>query len=369
MNARAIDISYASHAVRLSGRQWLVAGAIILAALVLVPIAWERIEPFDPGPDYRIPYTLSNDYWHFSRYCRCAMSQHRTLVIGDSVVWGEYVAKDQTLSHYLGELAGGAGFANLGVDGTHTAALEGLVRYYGQAVSGAGVVLHCNPLWMGSKKHDLQTDKEFQFNHPRLVPQFTPGIPCYTETTSGRIGIVIERRVPFFGWATHLQHAYFGGKDIPAWTMEHPYDNPAAAVTLELPEPGDVLRHEAVSWAQRRMTRQNTAWVPLSTSFQWQSFQRLLAVLQQRGNNVFVIVGPFNEHMLTPESLARYTVLKHGAAAWLRERSIPHCVPTPLPSELYADASHPLGEGYRLLAKQLCENEAFVRFIGQRRNR
>jgi lysophospholipase L1-like esterase len=30
-------------------------------------------------------------------------------------------------------------------------------------------------------------------------------------------------------------------------------------------------------------------------------------------------------------------------------------VPPVLPSELYADASHPLSDGYKLLAKQLSE--------------
>jgi hypothetical protein len=35
-------------------------------------------------------------------------------------------------------------------------------------------------------------------------------------------------------------------------------------------------------------------------------------------------------------------------------------MPPTLPSELYADASHPLDEGYAMLAKQLFENDSFM---------
>jgi hypothetical protein len=45
--------------------------------------------------------------------------------------------------------------------------------------------------------------------------------------------------------------------------------------------------------------------------------------------------------------------------AWLKSENIPCCAPEPLPSELYADASHPLTEGYRLLAAQLFADAAF----------
>ena len=38
---------------------------------------------------------------------------------------------------------------------------------------------------------------------------------------------------------------------------------------------------------------------------------------------------------------------------WLKERKIPYYAPEALPSEQYGDASHPLGSGYALLAKEL----------------
>ncbi len=360
--APVADTPFASHAVRLSGRQWLVAATVILAVFVLAPAIWERIERFDLPPDYRIPYALSNDYWLFSRYCRLAASQPKTLVIGDSVIWAQYVRRDQTLPHYLNETAAEDRFVNMGVDGTHPAALAGLLKHHGRAILGRKVIMHCNLLWTSSKRHDLQIEKEFHFNHPRLVPQFIPRIPCYAASHSEKLGVIVERAVPFLGWTNHLRLAYFDQTDIPSWTLEHPYRNPAKAVTRTLPSPADSSPHEPIPWTDKGLPQQDFQWVELDTSFQWRCFQRTLATLRQRKNTVFVLVGPFNEHMLTPASAQVYQQRKDQVAAWLRDQGIAHYVPPPLPSEHYGDASHPLAQGYALLAKQLFEDEAFRRF-------
>ena len=94
-------------------------------------------------------------------------------------------------------------------------------------------------------------------------------------------------------------------------------------------------------------------WVDLAGSLQWKSFQRTVDILEKRGNSVFVVVGPFNEHLLTDASRVKYSELKRGIEDWLKERKIPYFVPEALPSEQYGDASHPLSAGYALLAKQL----------------
>ncbi|GAI54981.1 unnamed protein product, partial [marine sediment metagenome] len=177
--------------------------------------------------DYRLGYELSSDYWLYSRYCRWACSRQEILVIGDSVVWGHFVSEYETLSEYLNKITGSDQFANLGVDGIHPVALAGLLKYYGHDISDKRIVLHFNPLWMSSKKHDLQTEKEFRFNHPKLVPQFIPNIPCYKDPYSKRVSAVIERYVPFLSWTSHLKIAYFGNMDLPTWSLEHPYENPA----------------------------------------------------------------------------------------------------------------------------------------------
>ncbi len=149
------------------------------------------------GPDYRVPYSLGNDYWNYARTCREVATGDRTLVVGDSVIWGHYVAGGETLSHYLNERIGAARFANLGLDGVHPAALCGLVEHYGTAIQRRQVVLNCNLLWLSSARHDLSTDKEFAFNHPALVPQFWPKIPCYRAPLSEQAGRRRRAELPF----------------------------------------------------------------------------------------------------------------------------------------------------------------------------
>lgn len=271
---------------------------------------------------------------------------------------------DESLSHRLNELAGDDHFVNLGLDGAHPAALAGLVEHYGGAIQGCKVIVQCNPLWMSSEERDLQTKKELRFNHPRLVPQFFPAIPCYREPWSGRLNIVIERQLPFFAWKQHLESAYFDQMDVPSWTLVHPYRDPVAALGRRAPLSADP-EHEAVPWTQGSITTQDFPWVKPEESFQWHSFQEMLRVLARRHNEVFVLVGPFNEHMLTPESLARYDAVKAQIVASLRSAGVPCYAPDALPSDLYADASHPLKQGYALLAKELFACEAFAPFRGR----
>ena len=347
-----------SNYIQLSAREWIVIGIFTLALFYFWPMLWERIEKFEPEPNYRLPYQLSNDYWLYNRYCQWAASKYETLVIGDSVIWGHFVSANNTLSHYLNAFAGREQFANLGVDGIHPAALAGLLQYYGRDISDNKVILHLNPLWMSSQKHDLQTQKEFRFNHPKLVPQFIPEIPCYKDSYSKRISAVLQRYVPLFSWASHLKIAYFENMDLSTWTLEHPYGNPFNAATLKLPD-SEKSQNEDISWSKKGISKQDFQWVELQTSIQWHFFQQLVELLKERDNRVFVIVGPFNEHMLKGESIEIYQKLKSEIEAWLQQNNIAYYMPPVLPSELYVDASHPLGEGYAMLVKQLFENETF----------
>src|SRR5438128_1623889 len=92
-----------SNSVRLSGAQWLGLAAVATAFVLVAPWAWTRFETFTPEPDYRIPHELSEDYWLFERYAALAVEEYDVVILGDSVVWGEYVLPDETLSHYLNE--------------------------------------------------------------------------------------------------------------------------------------------------------------------------------------------------------------------------------------------------------------------------
>jgi hypothetical protein len=352
-----------SHCVRLSGGEWFVVAAVVLCLIRFGPALWNRVEGFQPGSDYRIPYELSSDYWLYRRLCSRACAQEKILVVGDSVVWGHYVPPEQTLSHYLNEFSGREQFANLGLDGTHPAALEGLLTHYGAGLSGRTVLLHLNPLWMSSSKHDLQTTKEFHFNHQELVAQFTPQIPCYKAPFAQRLRIAIQRKIPFCNWTSHLRTAYCQSKDLQTWTLEHPYSNPLGAMLRGLPESQGPGEAPSGSWLDKGGKKQDLAWVELEGSVQWRFFRRALERLKHRNDKVFVLVGPFNEHMLTPANAARYNALKDRVAIWLRANGVPCFVPPPLPAAQYVDASHPIGAGYALLAKQLLEQSSFTALV------
>ncbi len=351
-----------SNAVRLTPREWIVVALFGFVLAAVAPTFSKQWEPLELEGDYRIPHDLSNDYWLYRRFADVAAARSDVFLIGDSVIWGEYVRRDETLSHYLGEDDDRAKktvdrFANLGLDGAHPLALCGLIEHYARAVAGKNVILHCNPLWLSRPKADLRSE-DAEVNHPRLIPQFSPRIPAYKEEISNRLGVLVEQRLPFNQWTSHLQQAYYGG-DIPSWTIEHPYENPLEPLGRRLPPPEDKLRHLPQPWYKSGITKQDFPWVDLETSLQWQAFQRSLALLQDRGNRVFVLVGPFNEHLLTPPSRERYDRVKTGITQWLEAKGVAHMAPAALPSALLGDASHPLAEGYERLAQQL---RADVRF-------
>jgi hypothetical protein len=146
--------------------------------------------------------------------------------------------------------------------------------------------------------------------------------------------------------------------DLSSWSVEHPYTCPAKTVTGQLPEPKETIE-PVKPWNAGDETRYDFPWVGLETSLQWRFFRDSIEVLRERGNTVFVVVGPFNEHMMTEESLALYEQIKSGIEEWLRINNVPYYIPPTLPSEYYADASHPLGEGYKLMAEWIYGNKSF----------
>lgn len=367
---------------RLGARQWLLVLGTVALAILVTPWIWERAEQFPTGPDYRIPYSLSNDYWLFNRRLNQLTDPKQIAVLGDSVIWGEYVLPDGTLSHFLNRETGDANrFVNAGVNGLFPLAMEGLVEHYGSALRGRKVLLHCNLLWMSSPRADLQAGEEGDFNHPQLVPQFSPQIPSYKADATERINAVIERNIPFFTWVKHVQDAYFGQKNIPGWTLsddgsyppKHPnaYKNPFRQVTLAVPTAAAVdpmrgptsKRHQP--WTETSAGPARFAWVAPEGSLQLAAFQRTVRLLRERGSDVFVLVGPFNEHMVAEPSRAGYAKLRDAIDAWLTGEKLPHAVPATLPSEHYADASHPLTEGYQQLARQLRPEPTFSAWLGR----
>jgi hypothetical protein len=232
---------------------------------------------------------------------------------------------------------------------------------------------------MSSPKADLSTRKEDRFNHADLVPQFSPRIPCYKADLNHRLAAVVERHFTFSQWASHLQIAYFGQKNVLAWTLEedgntpprypNAYKNPLAQITLTVPpEPAaDPERGPASPrhkpWSTSGQGSTGFEWVELDHSLQWAAFQRLVKLLQSRDNDVLVVVGPFNEHIMSAENHPAFRQLRDGIVDWLAKNQITHVVPETLPSVLYADASHPLTEGYQQLAKNLGGDAVFQKWI------
>ena len=365
--------------MRLNAWHWTVVFGVILLVVSLTPSIWKQLERFDAGPDYRIPYALSKDYWFYQRRLERIASTN-IVVLGDSVVWGEYVLPDGTLSHFLNQEAGATNlFVNGGVNGLFPLALEGLVRCYGRSLRHRKVLLHCNVLWMTSPKADLSADKEEQFNHAALVPQFFPRIPCYRADANERLNAIVERNAPFLAWVSHLQNTYFGQKSIPKWTLEedggdpprypNAFRNPFSQITLTVPsEPQkdpergpQSPRHKP--WSTTAIGTTQFEWVAPDKSLQWHAFQRVIETLRERGNDLMVVLGPFNEHMMGEENRPAYRRIHNNIVAWLSTNQVPSVVPEPLPSALYADASHPLTAGYELLARRLTGDADFQKWL------
>ena len=257
------EVPYASHCVRLSAMQWLLAGAIALAVATLCPVLGERFETFAPAADYRIPYHLSEDYWLCEQLSSQAAAESKMLVVGDSVIWGQYVSPSETLTAHLNAIAGQPHFANLGVNGTHLIALAGLMEFHGGRIRGRKVLLHFNPLWMSSPARDLQTAEKVSFNHPALVPQFVPWIASYQASIEKRLSVVTARLLPQAGWAEHVRLAYLGNMDLPAWTIEHPGGNPFTLIGAADLKPEERPKRRPVSWLAAGLDRADFPWVDL----------------------------------------------------------------------------------------------------------
>jgi lysophospholipase L1-like esterase len=369
-----------THEVRLTLRQWLAALLVVTLIAVALPRVWRHLERFELGADCRIPYPLSNDYWLFDGYLRKTAAAKPIVVLGDSVVWGEYVRADGTLPHFLNAEAAAPGrFLNAGVNGLFPLALEGLVRDYGNALRGRKVIVVCNLLWLTSQKADLQAESDETLNHAPLLPQFHPRVPSYRADAATRLGAVIGRHVSLLGWASHLQNAYFNQRSVTQWTLaedpDHPRSypnaarNPLARITCVVPSghSDDLERGEGSPrhkpWTSEGPRKVAFEWVPLGSSLQWAAFRRTVALLRHRGNDVLVIVAPFNAHLIADPSLDSYTAIQSGIAAWLSDRRVPYIQPDTLPSDLYADASHPLTAGYEALARQIFQAESFQKWI------
>jgi len=323
------------------------------------------MEKIETGRDFRISYDSRDDYWVYRKWADKAAQEYPVIFLGDSVVWGMYVDSSSTLPARINSRLNRQVVANLAIDGMHSVALEGLLQSYGGAIENKTVLLHYNPLWMNSRKYDLSDEAEMQVHHPRLIPQFSPKLKCYTESLSGRLNIFRERNAPFYGLLNHVRLAFFNNGELGQWMVDNPYKSPFSQISMTV-DPGEkVKRNSSVNWKQQGIAAQDWAWVPLDKSYQWQAFTRVVKLLEDRGNKVCVMVGPINPYMMTPASLEKFRKIQRDICAWLQAHQVEYVLVPDLPSETYADASHPLDKGYDLIADSLLHSAVFASCINQ----
>ena len=85
--------------------------------------------------------------------------------------------------------------------------------------------------------------------------------------------------------------------------------------------------------------------------------------MKKKNTRVFVLIGPFNPFILSEESHIRYRAAIGTVELWLHENGVDHHSASDLPSEYYADASHPLAAGYARIAEELNGTASFQKWL------
>lgn len=96
------------------------------------------------------------------------------------------------------------------------------------------------------------------FHHPRLVPQFWPRIKSYEEKVDVKLGILLERRVPFVGLIRHILSNYYENTSVQKWMVKYPYRNPLAYLTFESAPVLGQKQGKGISWEQKDRIQRKT---------------------------------------------------------------------------------------------------------------
>ena len=203
---------------------------------------------------------------------------------------------------------------------------------------------------MNSKKYDLSADEEMEVHHPRLVAQFSPALKCYQEPLATRMGVLLERNLPFYSLLNHIRLSFFDNDSFAQWVLDNPYKNPASQLSFSVDPIEKEHRNSTEDWSDKGITKQDWDWVTLDKSKQWAAFNGLVALLKSRNNKVCVMIGSINPYILTDKSLKQYDIRKKAMTKWFSDNKIDHITMPELPSSYYADASHPLDKGYEIMA-------------------
>jgi len=331
------------------------------------PILWWQMETLPRDTTYRLPDANSEDYWAFAKWLTCAREADHVLLLGDSVVWGQYAAPAETLPACLNRVfPHGPRHANLGVNGGHPVALMTLAGIHARKWDGRRVAVCFNPFWISSPELDLQPGRNPpRLFHPRLLPQFEAGLTAYEASFPERPGTLVERRVPLLPLERHWRITWLDGKTWDNWMLDNPGALPLSTVGRVLPAPAAKAQTEPVPWHRGGAARKSAAWVPVAASRQAAAFLDLLRVLKERRASVLVLLATYNTHMLPVENVAAYETAMEEFGGKVRELGVPSVALPVLPSDLYGDASHPLPAGYERWAEFLARDPAYCRWAGQ----
>lgn len=343
-------------ALNLSLRDWLVTALLVTALLAVMPHIPFRGRAPKVEPDYRIPYALSTRYDLYRRYTALCAKQFPTILVGDSVVWGQCALRTQTLAHHLNELTKQPRFADAGLDGMHPIVLAELLEHHAPALARKDVVVQFDPLWMMIDSDPTpKSVQQAMENRPGLVPRLAGDF-------SGRLKESLEiavgrwfRRSPLAGWAERLADTRM---DFLAWSLDHPYESPLKAISAALPPSEDSPTMRLGPWSGLPESKLDATWPDLTRHPQWTSFEHILTLLERRGNRVLVLLGPMNEHMMSDAMRNGYQGFRASVEARLAERGVPCFAPPPLRSEHYNDICHPTGAGYEELARALLKAQS-----------
>ncbi len=331
----------------------LIATAALVLALCYVALPWcyRHWQQIVITPDFRLSYALRDDYLGYRDIAGEICRKYPAVFLGDSVVWGMYVDNACTLPALINQRLGRETIGNLAIDGLHPVVLETLVREYGGAIRNKTVYLYWNPLWMNSPLYDLSGDGELAVNHPRLLPQLDLSLRSYRAGVEERVSALLERRIDFHALLHHLRVAFFENADLKNHLAAHPDENPLRRINMTR-RPGETGRNVngRIDWYNAGIAEQNWPWVAPDASRQWKSFLTLIRLLKERDNHVYVIAGTVNPHMQSAESLRRYRELRSEVLRRFQLEDVEVIDLPELPSDEYADASHPLAPGYQRLA-------------------
>jgi hypothetical protein len=343
-------------AINLSMRDWFVVALLSTALVAVAPAI--RFRPRAPvvEKDYRIPFALSSRYEIYRRFTALSAAKFPTLLVGDSVVWGQCATRDQTLSHYLNELTKQPRFANAGLDGMHPIALSELIEHHAPAIERKNVILQLDPLWLMISGDPTPTSiASALFNRPGLVPRLAAGLSSSLKQAVASAASGLVRRSPLNGWAERFSDTRV---DFLAWSLDHPYESPLRAISSALPPSEDSHGLRLTPWNQAESALIHCTWPDLDGHAQWQAFERLITLFELRANRVLVLVGPMNEEMMSPAMRSGYQALKQAIREKLSARGVAAYFPAPLKSGNYSDICHPLGAGYEELARELLRNQS-----------